>query len=66
MGFMEHNKLAIATQWENIFARSVLNAWKDVFLDLVQRLPKTESEFCRQPLIWNFVIDTLTRWSVGG
>ena len=51
--FMEHNKLAIATNWEDRFARSVLNAWKDVSLDLVKTLPKTESEICRQPLIWN-------------
>ena len=51
--FMEHNKLAIATSWEDRFARCVLKAWKDISRDLVKTLPKTESEFCRQPLIWN-------------
>ena len=49
--FMEHNKLAIATSWEDRFARCVLKAWKDISRDLVKTLPQTESEFCRQPLI---------------
>ena len=50
---MEHSKLAIATNWEVRFARSILNAWKDVSLDLVKTLPTTEYEICRKPLIWN-------------
>ena len=39
--------------WEDRLACSVLNAWKDVSLDLVKTFPKTEFEICRQPLIWN-------------
>ena len=45
--------MAIATNWEDKIAWSVLNALEDVSLDLVKRLPKTESKFCRKPLIWN-------------
>ena len=50
---MEHNKLAIVTNWEDRFARFVLNAWKDVSLNFVKILQKTEAKFCRQHLIWN-------------
>ena len=49
--FMEHKKLVVSTKWEDKFAKSVLNSWKDVPLDLVKRLPKIEVEFYRQPLI---------------
>ena len=53
--FMEHNKLAISTKWEDIFARSALNSWKDVFVNLVKRSPTIEIELCRQRLIWNSI-----------
>ena len=51
--FLEDKDIAISLKWEDIFARSVINAWKNVSLDLVKILRKLESEFYRQPLIWN-------------
>ena len=51
--FMEDNKLAISTKWEDRFPRPVLNSWKDVSLGLVKRSPKVEVEFYRKPLIWD-------------
>ena len=50
---MEDNKLAISIEWEDKFARSVLNSWKGVSLGLAKKSSKTKVEFGRQPLIWN-------------